>query len=386
MLGPSRVGKTSLIASIFEGAKDELLVGTPFNIKPKNLATEKKLANLSKVLKSSIDAGSFNSGAVPGTQEPSQFTFDLFLVGKHKIDILEFVLLDFPGGWIDPVDRPEQREKEWKDCLDFIHDSAVLIIPIESPVLMEPSTESQRRSIVYNTHSEQIKEVVAEWAKFRNSHYPSEPSTIIFAPVKCESYFTDNGFTSNKDSSVLLYQKVQKHYEDVMNTANKEFKENLQALKMTYIPVDTIGCVEIVDGVWSKEDGGDWLRFSANYAIRKDAQIRRKGGEDIFITLMANLLEAQNNRQAAELLQAKDELKGAEEAKEQAKKDEYWWDSVLGKIGYETERTKRTKHLDQKSGQKQDVVKQKEESLSLLKKELISKLGGMSCSSRTKSC
>ena len=41
MLGPSRVGKTSLIASIFEGAKDELLVGTPFNIKPKNLATEK---------------------------------------------------------------------------------------------------------------------------------------------------------------------------------------------------------------------------------------------------------------------------------------------------------------------------------------------------------
>ena len=205
-------------------------------------------------------------------------------------------------------------------------------------------------------------------------------------PVKCESYFTDNGFTSNKDSSVLLYQKVQKHYEDVMNTANKEFKENLQALKMTYIPVDTIGCVEIVDGVWSKEDGGDWLRFSANYAIRKDAQIRRKGGEDIFITLMANLLEAQNNRQAAELLQAKDELKGAEEAKEQAKKDEYWWDSVLGKIGYETERTKRTKHLDQKSGQKQDVVKQKEESLSLLKKELISKLGGMSCSSRTKSC
>jgi hypothetical protein len=381
MLGPTRVGKTSLVASILGSTKDEVLVGTALNLKALDLATEKKLSAHAKELKSSLNAGSFNAGAVSGTQEPSHFRFSLN-DGTNQ-SLLNFTLLDFPGGWIDPSNRPEHRQNEWEECKKFIHCSSVLIIPVESPVLMEAIVPNQKGAIEYNIHSEEIKEIVTDWAKFRNNEHANEPSTIIFAPVKCESYFTDNGFTSNKDKSEYLKRLVEEYYSEVIQSAEKEFEHNINsAFNIIYTAVDTIGCVEIINGQWSHDKECNFLRFSADYAIRKNPKIHRKGGEDIFIALFKNLLKAQEIREKAELDYTSDDLSNADKAAQRSKSEEKFSDDFLGFFGIKTDRVKKTIMLN---GQVSELTEKMEEQLEQLDrlKEIVEDIGNQSFSNRT---
>lgn len=383
MLGPSRVGKTSLVASILGSTKDEVLAGTTLNLKPLDLATEKKLSAHAKELRSSLNAGSFNAGAVAGTQEPSKFRFSLN--EGHDESLLDFILLDFPGGWIDPNNRPEQRQQDWEDCKEFIHSSSVLIIPVESPILMEATTPNQKGAIEYNIHSEEIKEIVTDWAKFRNDEHAAEPSTIIFAPVKCESYFTDNGFTSNKDKSEDLKRLVEHYYSDVIKAAKKEFEQNINSpLSIIYTAVDTIGCVEIINGQWHKDEEYEFLRFSADYAIRKKSKIQRKGAEDIFITLFKNLLKAQEIYQKYVFNLTEECLIKAEQAAQNSKNQENWLDSVVSFFGGETERIQRTSTLYQEVENIQEDVLQKSEKLQELQ-DIVKDIGSQPFGNRTNS-
>ena len=381
MLGPTRVGKTSLVASILGSTKEEILVGTTLSLKSLDLATEKKLSTHAKELKSSLNAGSFNAGAVAGTQEPSKFRFSL----NNGTDesLLNFTLLDFPGGWIDPSNRPEQRQNDWEECKKFIHGSSVLIIPVESPVLMEAIAPNQKGAIEYNIHSEEIKEIVMDWAKFRNNEHANEPSTIIFAPVKCESYLTDNGFTSNKDKSEDLKRLVEHYYSEVIQSAEKEFRHNQNSvLNIIYTAVDTIGCVEIINGQWNHDKKSDFLRFSADYAIRKNPKINRKGGEDIFIALFKNLLKAQEIREKTQLDDTSADLSSADTAAQRAKNEENLWDGFWGFWGLETERAKKTTRLN---GEVVELTEKKEAQLEQLNrlKEIVEDIGNQPFSNRT---
>lgn len=381
MLGPTRVGKTSLVASILGSTKEEILVGTTLSLKSLDLATEKKLSTHAKELKSSLNAGSFNAGAVAGTQEPSKFRFSL----NNGTDesLLNFTLLDFPGGWIDPSNRPEQRQNDWEECKKFIHGSSVLIIPVESPVLMEAIAPNQKGAIEYNIHSEEIKEIVMDWAKFRNNEHANEPSTIIFAPVKCESYLTDNGFTSNKDKSEDLKRLVEHYYSEVIQSAEKEFRHNQNSvLNIIYTAVDTIGCVEIINGQWNHDKKSDFLRFSADYALRKNQKINRKGGEDIFIALFKNLLKAQEIREKVQLDDTSADLSSADTAAQRAKNEENLWDGFWGFWGVETERAKKTTRLN---GEVVELTEKKEAQLEQLNrlKEIVEDIGNQPFSNRT---
>ena len=381
MLGPTRVGKTSLVASILGSTKEEILVGTTLSLKSLDLATEKKLSTHAKELKSSLNAGSFNAGAVAGTQEPSKFRFSL----NNGTDesLLNFTLLDFPGGWIDPSNRPEQRQNDWEECKKFIHSSSVVIIPVESPVLMEAIASKQQGAIEYNIHSEEIKEIVMDWAKFRNNEHANEPSTIIFAPVKCESYLTDNGFTSNKDKSEDLKRLVEHYYSEVIQSAEKEFRHNQNSvLNIIYTAVDTIGCVEIINGQWNHDKKSDFLRFSADYAIRKNPKINRKGGEDIFIALFKNLLKAQEIREKTQLDDTSADLSSADTAAQRAKNEENLWDGFWGFWGVETERAKKTTRLN---GEVVELTEKKEAQLEQFNrlKEIVEDIGNQPFSNRT---
>ncbi|WP_179989443.1 MULTISPECIES: hypothetical protein [unclassified Acinetobacter] len=381
MLGPTRVGKTSLVASILGSTKEEVLAGTALNLKTLDLATEKKLSTHAKELKSSLNAGSFNSGAVAGTQEPTKFRFSL-TDGANE-SLLNFTLLDFPGGWIDPTNRPEQRQNDWEECKKFIHSSSVVIIPVESPVLMEAIASKQQGAIEYNIHSEEIKEIITDWAKYRNHEHANEPSTIIFAPVKCESYFTDNGFTSNKDKSDDLKRLVEKYYAEVIESAQNEFEHNQNSpLNIIYTAVDTIGCVEIINGQWDHDKESNFLRFSADYAIRKSPKINRKGGEDIFITLFKNLLKAQEIREKIQLDSTSADLSNVDKEAQKAKDAENGWDDFWGFWGVETERAKKTTRLYGEVDKLTEKLEEQSEQIKKLK-EIIEDIGNQSFSNRT---
>lgn len=313
MLGPSRVGKTSIIASVFNTAEKELLAGKPFTLNSDNhRPTQKKLAMHARELRSSINAGNFNSGAVAGTQEPFNFHFELSSV-KDKGVSLGFEILDFPGGWIDTVNRPDNVEGKWTACQDTIYKSSVLIIPVEAGVLMNAKTPAERRAIEHNLQVEEIKTIVTTWAKKRQASYPDVPSTIILAPVKGESYFNDNINVRNKDRSKELYDLTQEYYKDIIETAKVEFNES-RNLSILYTAIDTIGSVVLIGGDWHQED--DTLRFSGQYHIT-GSELSPKGGEDIFVIICKTLIQTQKYQEQRLLA---DKTLDHEQANQAAKK------------------------------------------------------------------
>lgn len=317
MLGPSRVGKTSIIASVFNAAEQELLAGKPFTLNSDNhKPTQKKLATHARELRSSIQAGDFNSGAVTGTQEPFTFKFELTSVKDSNVK-LGFEILDFPGGWIDTINRPDSADSQWTICRESIMQSSVIIIPVEAGVIMNAKTQEQLRAVEYNLQTEDIKEVIQNWAKTRQNRHPDLPSTIIFTPVKGETYFKDNVNKHNKDRSTELYNLTQQYYKEIIETAQREFGDN-RNLSIIYTAIDTIGSVTITYGDWHKED--DTLRFSGQYHITHN-ELKPKGGEDIFITICKTLIQTQKYHESRLLKEKSNTSKTMEDDARKARAD-----------------------------------------------------------------
>ncbi|MGK8252063.1 hypothetical protein [Moraxella lacunata] len=367
MLGPSRVGKTSIIASVFNTAEQELLAGKPFTLNSDNhKPTQKKLATHARELRSSIQAGDFNSGAVAGTQEPFTFKFELSSVKDSDVK-LGFEILDFPGGWIDTINRPDSADSQWATCRETIMKSSVIIIPVEAGVIMNAKTQEQLRAVEYNLQTEDIKEIIKDWAKTRQNRYPNIPSTIIFAPVKGETYFKDNVNKHNKDRSTELYNLTQQYYKEIIETAQREFGDN-RNLSIIYTAIDTIGSVTITYGDWHKED--DTLRFSGQYHITHN-ELKPKGGEDIFITICKTLVQTQKYQEELLFVQKSLDHDHAEtlakHAREQAEIDKgffgnigMWWSGERDKLRAEAskkeERSVQAKEVKEMQAKKLNAV------------------------------
>ncbi len=305
ILGPTRVGKTSLIAAIMHNAK-ELLTGSPVSLEPYDSKTEKRLTQHHKELEGSIRAGEFHPGAVSGTQESS--TYELKLnPGIDGVPGIRFSVLDYPGGWIDQSHRPSEREDEWKRCKQWIKDSNVLIVPIESAVLMEAHSAAHRRAVPFILNTVEIANVARDWAKGRAS-LSAEPALLVFSPVKCESYFDDNG--GRRDASDQLFRHFEDYYGEVIRVVKSE-ANNVQIL---YAPVDTIGCCEITNTQWNTSDNSH--TFTAHYLVRKQARQSIIGAKSVLISLCRVIMDAAKN---VEFDEAQHLTDLAESAQEEAK-------------------------------------------------------------------
>ena len=74
-----------------------------------------------------------------------------------------------------------------------------MVIPVDATVLMEAYLPAHRRQWPRLLGLEAVQDAAIEWAKRRNEA-KGEPALLVLAPVKCESYFVDNGGTG-KDRS-----------------------------------------------------------------------------------------------------------------------------------------------------------------------------------------
>lgn len=301
ILGPTRVGKTSLIAAVLHNAT-ELLSGTPVSMETYDTKTERRLSQHHKELEGSIRAGEFHPGAVSGTEE--SFTYELKLnPGIDGAAGIRFSLLDYPGGWIDASRRPAEREEEWKRCKQWIKDSNVLLVPIESAVMMEANIAAHRRAVPFILNTHDVASVARDWAKARAAR-PDEPALLIFSPVKCESYFADNG--GRQDASDPLFRHFEDYYGEVIRAVQKE-AHNVQIL---YAPVDTVGCCEITNARWQTTEGN--YSFAADYLVRKNASQSIVGADAVLISLCRALVNAGKKAEAKEALRLADAAQSAQ--------------------------------------------------------------------------
>lgn len=288
IVGPRRVGKTSLITALLSESQ-KLLAGTPVSIAPVG-TTEARIAQHKNDLRGALLAGEFHPGALGGTQAP--FTFTLAMT-VNKTGIV-WAILDYPGGWLDARTRGSENDGEWERCRRWIADSPVLLLPVDASVLMEATLRREKITAQNLLQIGQTEELAREWAKGRA--VARQPGLVILAPVKCESYFNDNG--GLVDSKEELYRRVVQSYKPVIDAIRQEMAGQM-GLSIQYHPVDTFGCVELQSAEWRPVDGAGEaspLTFSATYIVRPPGEPTPRGAGGILISICRQIVEAQTGK------------------------------------------------------------------------------------------
>lgn len=286
IIGPTRVGKTSLLTALLADSK-ELLRNQPVSIEaPPGSPTARKIANNNQDLQGSIFAGEldFNSNAIKGTEQSTEFEFEL----KHKFNPNDFSVklkfLDYPGGWIDETHRTSDQQQFWNKCQQFIEESPMLIIPIDATIIMETKDVRHKKVIPYLLALESVKNASENWAKAR-SQRKQEPAILFICPIKCETYTKDH--TKQRE----LYEKIKEIYKDILDTIKREHNN----IEIIYNPIDTIGCIAVQHTVWTpniKIPGG--YEVDVHYILTgKSRQVA--GAKSLLINICKTFVDISNN-------------------------------------------------------------------------------------------
>jgi Double-GTPase 2 len=221
MLGPSGVGKTTLLTAMYE--QFESNIGkTNLQLTPDEESAailQEKLIEL-KTLMDSFEA----SGGIQGTEgEPDSLRSLSFGLGKKgSKPSLNLSFQDYPGGYHTAKTSPERREfvnKLLKDCV-------AVLIAVDAPALMEQNGKWHE---MINRPS-QMRDL------FKNAYQELEsPKLIIFAPVKCEKYLQDEA------SAKELLLRIKNGYANLIDLLNSESLRTKIATVVT--PVQTVGSV-----------------------------------------------------------------------------------------------------------------------------------------------
>jgi hypothetical protein len=305
MVGPSRVGKTTLISALLEAGRD-CFAGHDIKLEvPINSPTEARISRNLRELNQHIRARRFAPGGIVGTSD--LFVYELELDPSVPGFMVKINIVDFPGGWLDPTRRP--RDADWQTVVKHIIRSSVLAIPIDATILMEVKTSDHRGAWEDLLLLPDIKAVVRSWAKERRRFAEEEPQKIVdmlitntlsiakknvtagkyrelqeqledkrgnivkeltqiiktppllvLAPLKCESYFPYHYGEKmhpsyhGSDRSERLLKQVEDAYGEVMDVAQKECED----VEVLYCAVDSIGCVQVEWTNWESTPDKKW--------------------------------------------------------------------------------------------------------------------------------
>lgn len=272
--GPARVGKTTLLTAVLSDTED-MLATTPVSVIPKE-RTAARIRQQKRDLRRAIEAEEFNAAALGGTQSMSEYDITLRPDGDFGVEI-PFRILDYPGMWLNPDRRAESTEavRNWPRFEEHIKNSIMLLLPIDAAVLMEAVTPAQKSAVTDLLGLVDVEAIARQWAKARGQR-PDEPAVVVLAPIKCEKYFSDNGYPGNGDSR-LRAQVAEKYHEALRiireETAGRE-------LRTVYVPIDTYGCVHLMEVEWPDlgADGPGHLEFVGRYRFRgRPPKIKVKG-------------------------------------------------------------------------------------------------------------
>jgi hypothetical protein len=293
IVGPTRVGKTSLITAVLEDAQ-RLLQGKPVSLQPAHSQTKQRFDRHQNELHGTLSAAQkqFSAGNLRGTEEP--FIYQLELTPGDCDFRISLNIMDYPGGWIDEDRRPANRQEDWRGCQQWFKDSPVLIIPIDASVAMEASEGTHRAAAPFILTIAQVAGIAREWGKERKKR-SHEPAAVLICPVKCESYFADNGGTKNEAPKLL--STIRSLYEPVIHAVKGEAPH----VNIIYSPIDTIGCIELIEARWQPDPavpGG--MDFSADYLVRKPYRRQVKGADAVLITLMKQFVAMEQDVKNAE--------------------------------------------------------------------------------------
>ncbi|MGW7041146.1 hypothetical protein ACWGDT_00135 [Streptomyces avermitilis] len=297
MIGPSRVGKTTLLTAILTET-ESLLSGTDISL-VLDEPTENAVRQNQKDLRRAMEAREFDAASLGGTQSMFTYNVGLQAVGD-TLPGIPFSILDYPGMWLDPVTRSHSAiaKTQWTQCETHITHSLMLLVPIEAAVLMEAVTPAQRGAAADLLGFVDVETVARKWARARNlEEHRSEPAVLVLAPLKCEKYFDDNGGRGRE--AARLRSLVREKYRSVLDIVRAECKD--RSVRVVYAPVDTYGCVELMECQWLPAPGNAGetaLDFKGHYRFRGlPPQLSVKGARTVMQELCQSVISGEDQVQ-----------------------------------------------------------------------------------------
>lgn len=190
MLGPRAVGKTSIMASIFSDTRNEI-AGTNLYFRPQSscagVLTTKKLQLMDVINKQKNFSDKPKTGAIEASSTETSFDFEMGMKNRDKT--IDISIKDFPGEYLDS--KPETVS-------EFISDSHIVMIAIDTPYLME---EGGR----YNEEKNEVDRVVSF---FMNHTDSLKNKFILLVPLKCERYFHEGRMEAVTFSVKSAYKQL----------------------------------------------------------------------------------------------------------------------------------------------------------------------------------
>jgi hypothetical protein len=219
MLGPSGVGKTSLLTSMYEQF-ERTIAATELSLMPDD-KSETLLQERLEGLKKLATAPAVEAGVGVGNSgEVRSLTFGIGK--KDEPASLHLQFTDFPGGFLAAGVSPEQRDRAY----DLVSQSYVTMVVIDTPALMEANQRWNDR----------INNPLRIGNIFQEAYQDlKHPRLVLFVPVKCEKYVQDD---------VLARQMIEKIKEEYHVTFNLFAAEVLRDfVTVAVAPVQTVGTV-----------------------------------------------------------------------------------------------------------------------------------------------
>ncbi len=287
MMGPSRSGKTTLLASIiydFKRISEEASRNDDCVLKLQAIGDTYSRINsrIDKIQAATYD-GCFDTGCLEGTQDHEVFRVGLDYQ-KKAIPLFEpkfeMHFHDFPGGWLS---QPEKIDKT------NYNEAEVLIIPIDSSLVFEAVTAREKSSAATQLELASLKDTARIWANMRKEK--KRGGLLLFVPVKCETYFNDHAKLGlQKDQSQALHDKLfsNQFFRPVKETIRDIYPE----ITAWYLPVDTVGCCYISRKKWiqSPEYGSE---LSLRYTIPSGAYWKPYGPANIMLHIIEYVISQQ---------------------------------------------------------------------------------------------
>lgn len=266
IIAPTGFGKTTLISTLYEEIKKQ----TPSYMKVavNGDADDKRLRDFSKKLNDAIAAKSLTQSAadfsdIKGTADTHKFSFDISIegeVGKNKkVKIIQpFSIMDIPGGWVNPDNRTSDDAKnKWTEFEQkHLPASFLLWIPIDATLIGEAITSKDKSIASHYVDAKDIGDLAQKWAKNRKQ---GDGSMAFYIPLKCEHYLSQD-IVKDGERKVReghLRSCFKYYYEEVI----KKINEQKTGVKQYYLPVETIGCIDLLNSNFNDN------KFSAEFKI-----------------------------------------------------------------------------------------------------------------------
>lgn len=290
LLAPTRMGKTTLVTAMLAESGRQL-AGTGVSLVPTD-ATERVIAANRNAITGALTAGKFEAGAIVPNMDMRIYSLELRAGPRECRVEVPLEILDYPGGWLSPEYRSRNPEAadEWERCQDHIEQSTVVLVPIDAARIMEARTAGQKALVPGMLEVATVAQNVSAWLKGREE-YSGEPAVVILVPVKCETYFNDNG-VQRPDRSGELRTRVRDVYQELIDGC----QQAARPVRLLYAPIDTFGCVELMDARWVVD--GDERNVEMRFKVRGERRLRPKGADTVLREVCRALVAVEEAEQA----------------------------------------------------------------------------------------